>query len=85
MITPREPWRAIAPLLAATVVLQSVVVLVPHEHASETVLGVPALLHLEGPADQPEVSPVRQRLAGATCLACVVNSSTAALPVPDTA
>jgi hypothetical protein len=80
MISTGGRRRAFIPLLAAAVLVQGFIGLVPHDHEAETVLTVPELQQ-QAPAPEPvSVLPVARRVAESRCLACVITPLAFAQP-----
>lgn len=76
-----ERRRAIVPLLAALVVVQGVLGLVPHQHHPEAHLGATPSPVPCSSADRPQIGPAVDESHSATfCLACVITPSAFAHP-----
>ncbi len=76
-----ELRRAIVPLLAAAVLVQGVLGLVPHQHHPEALPGAtPTSAPCSSP-DRPRIAPAVDESHPATfCLACVITPSAFAQP-----
>jgi len=78
---PGERWRAIVPLLAAAVLVQGVLGLVPHQHRLVAHLGATPSSVPSSSADRSQIGPAVGESHSATfCLACVITPSVFAQP-----
>ena len=78
---PGERWRAIVPLVAALVVVQGVLGLVPHQHHPGAHLGATPLPAPNEGVGRPQLSPpASESLRVSFCLACVITPSAFAQP-----